>query len=619
MFEAYKVGVRISLISNVARQLTDMSFAFGKVGKEVDALNAKLKSLHKIAIASGMAIGAGFLGFKGLKHALTPGAEYTHQLNVLTMHGLKQKELAEATAEAWKMTKDNMATTPTQNLRTIMDLHNVLGHLHEAISYAPTVAKIGTVMASSTETNISGNASKIAEGVAFAVAKGLDIRNAAGNITEFDKQAAMMTKVITAYGNKITPEDYRQFFTYGRGATQGLSNEFLYEELPTFMLEMKSMKGGSGSRGGFGNAIAMWHKFYSQNVMPKYTFEAMQDYGFYPKNVDYKDARRLHIKGYDLANSDPFKFMQQIALPLIRKKLGKDDLSNQEITNAINDMMRGASATAIFAAVQMAIKAQNTYRDQAIIKAAMDYNEGFKQAYSSDPYIAMAAFKDQWETFQTAFTMGVIPFVIPAIMKLSAGLNELAQWARENPNLASGIAYGIGIVSAALVGFGLVLGTRTMFAIIGAKTALDSLNATLLRTAAVAGGASGVGAAAGAGGYMSGAGYAAAGAASKAAPLGLLTRFGLIGLTGYLIYQLIRDIHNQPSGITAPGYMDVTDAMSNPHSKAAHGVINLQIKEQTFATVMMDEINKILNRGQYGTSSYVPVQNPPPPGTSAPF
>ncbi len=633
MFDAYKVAVRLTLISDVAKQLAATSALFKGMGKEVDsvqlkiqALEARMKSLKKVAMGSAMAVGAGLLGFGGIKHAMGPGLEYAHQLNVLTMHGMKQKELAEATAKAWAMTRENMTTTPTQNLKTIMDLQNVLGHLHEAIAYAPQVAKIGTVLASSTEGKLRSNASEIAEGVAFAVAKGLDIRNAVGSVKEFDKEANMMTKVITAYGSRIVPEDYRQFFRYAKAATPTLSNEFLYEQLPTFMLEMKGMKGGGAQGGGFGNAVAMWYKFFVQGVMSKQAYGNLQGLGILPKDIDYKNATKttttgtmlssgINVKNVKLAQENPFEYTQKVLLPAIWAKYGKD-ISNAQLTKAITDMMRGAPSTAIFAQLQFALKAQNVYRDQKIVQGAMDVNEGFKQAYANDPYIAMSAFHQQLDTLSTAFTMGIIPFVIPGLMKLSGGLNALAEWARAHPDAAKNIAYGIVATSAALVTFGTILGIKTMFAIIRTTAALNILNATLARTAGVAGAAAGGSAASG---YMSGAGYTAA----KAGGVGLLASLGFYGaaaaILGYGGYELYKNFAS-PGG-SMSDQLHASSGGGTPGKGNGPPVnINIHADGKKIAQVMYPHFSAMLSNSNFGTSSsYVTSKSPPPVGTHQAF
>src|SRR6185312_13809040 len=607
MFDAYKVAVKLTLVSDVAKQLNTMSNLFNKVGREAEMLQQKLNRLKKVASGLAAGVGVGIFGFSVLKSSMKPGMEYAHQLNIMNMAGMKQQEIAEATAEAWKITGKVITTTATQNLKTILDLRNVFGHTHEAVAYAPKIAEIGAVLMSSTEGKLSSNSSKIAEDIGFSVAKALDIRNAVGNVGEFNREATAMAKVITAFQGRILPEDYRMLFKYGRQAIPGLSNEFLYEQVPTFMLEMKGQK-GSGGQGGFGTSLAAFYRFFVQGIMSKVSLARMQEIGLLPMGTDLKsmsttDMQKLgvkagdlgvtttttgtmlkggvHVKDVELAQTNPFLYVQNVLLPLIRKKYG--NVSNNQLSMIITDLMKGSSQLAQFGVLQMAIKAQNTYRDQAIVRSAMDPDLAYKTALSGDPYLAIGAFHAQMENLKTAFTMGVIPFVIPGMISLVKHLNEFAQWAREHPAIAKNITIAIAAISAALVTFGTILGVRTMFAIISTTAALNALNATLATTAGVAGAAAGMGSA---GGYMSGKGYEAA---KKATALGAAARFGGYGLLAYGAYELL----NSFGAPETSDWMNNKDQLEKEAKQNKQAIINLFVDGYKLAESVVSHIGSM--------------------------
>ena len=125
-----------------------------------------------------------------------------------------------------------MTTTPTANLKSILDLRNITGSLEEARKLLPIVTKIGAVMAASSEGRISGHA----DDIAFSMAKALDIIGAVKDPAELTKQAEMMGKVITAMQNRVTPQMFQSVFSYARQGKFDLGDQFKYEILPTLML-----------------------------------------------------------------------------------------------------------------------------------------------------------------------------------------------------------------------------------------------------------------------------------------------------------------------------------------------------------------------------------------------
>ena len=163
------------------------------------------RNMREIKLIGGAGMVLGGLGYAGLKLTETlvkPATEYAHQLNIMNMAGLKHAEIAEAVSAAWKNTSTVITTTATQNLRTLLDLRNVIAetnttgltpqiNMDVALRQLPIVSKIQAVMAASSEVGVRKAAS---DNFAFSMAKALDIRGAAVNPAEFEKQAAMMAK-----------------------------------------------------------------------------------------------------------------------------------------------------------------------------------------------------------------------------------------------------------------------------------------------------------------------------------------------------------------------------------------------------------------------------------------
>jgi hypothetical protein len=454
MFEAYKVAVKVSLKNEVSAGLIGLSGQFKALGREAEIFQAKLNSIKKIAFVGAGFGAAGFFGLDIMSKALKPAEEYAHILNVMNIQGLKHQEIAEAVASAWKTTNTVVTSTVTGNLKNFIDLKNIFrGNIQEAISYLPEFAKLATVLGASSNIKISGNAHDLA----FSVAKALDIR---GAITpaEFTKESEMMSKVIIATQGRVLPQDYQMMFKYGRQSTYGLSNEFLYQQIPTLMMEMKTAGGGSGSHGGVGTSLAAGYRYVVQGIMTKAAFQALANLGLeggkFNDNIKTTTTRTIlkhGVKGAELFQMNPFLWTQNVLLPALHTKYG-ENLSRQDLIRDINNLRM--TQTASFAILQYALKAQQIYGDQRLINRAVNMNTAYQMSLSNDPNTVYSALSAQWDKLKLAFGMGVIPIILPIIMKLTTAFQQLGNSLRDHPFLTRQLAIGLAELFVSMVALG---------------------------------------------------------------------------------------------------------------------------------------------------------------------
>lgn len=460
MFDAYTVAVKVALHDKVTSGLMGMSATFKRLGADAEAFQKKLAGIKKMAFIGAGIGGAGLLGLDVFSKMAKPAEEYAHLLNVLNIQGNTHLQIAQAIGAAWKTTGSVITSSIGGNLKTFIDLKNIFrGNIQEAISFMPEFAKFAAVLGAATDGKIHASA----DDLAYSAAKALDMRGAI-NPTEFRKESLMMAKVMIATHGRVLPQDYQMMFKYGRQATFGLSNEFLYEELPTLMMEMKTSGGGSGSHGGIGTSLAAGYRYVVQGIMTKAAHEALANIGLAGnsynsalKTTTTRTILRNGVKGAQLFQYDPFQWTQDYLLPALHKKYG-DNLSKQDLIRYINNLRM--TQTASFAILQYALKSQQIYGDQKLIKRAMNLNDAYNMSLAHDPKTVGIALSAQWDAFKTAFMMGVVPVILPTLMSLTRGLSYLAQVLEHHRTLAKVMAIGfLGLFSAmSAVGTLLIIG-----------------------------------------------------------------------------------------------------------------------------------------------------------------
>lgn len=452
MFEAYKVGIRLSLVSNVATGLAGMSRHFIQAGAHAKALQMELNRLKALAMTGGIVTGVGLFGLHLMDKMLGPAEEYTHQLNVMNMAGFTHMEQVKAIGDAWQNTGKVITTTATDNLRSLLDLRNILGNLGEAQAALPIISRIQAVMGASTSEAVSGNAKNFT----FDIAKAADIAGYAKNPEEFQKFAENMARVIMATQGRVTPNAYLSVLKYARQARYSLNDDFLFHYLPTLILENAGASGGGGGSRGVGPMIAAMFRVTNQGYISRQALPLLQSLGLVRGNPLGTTTTGTTVESFKmpgLAGANPFEWAQKVLMPAMHRKYG-EHLTRQQIAYVVGQLFRG-NQLAASAMTEFLVKPFNFERDKRLIEKTPTIAEAYKHAISNDPNTAAKALSAQWENLKISFMMGVVPVLIPLLVKLSHAFELLGKVMRDHPQITKAVALGLATLFATM---GLVIG-----------------------------------------------------------------------------------------------------------------------------------------------------------------
>lgn len=445
--EAYKIGVTLALTNQVSGALGAIARQFAATNKEAVALQSSLKQIKMLGFGGAIAGAAGFLGLDAIKGAVKPAMEYAHQLSLMNVAGMKQKEIAEATAAAWKTTGAVQTTTATENLQAIREMRMVFGDTADAVKFLPQMQKIQAVL-----DNVLGE--KGAGGgkdVAFAAAKALELRGASKTPEAFQEQADLLTRGVIASGGKVTPQQILQAVKYGGVAASGFSNSFMYGILPTLVQEL----GGSGT----GTALTSMNQAIIGGVMSQRSLKMWEELGLVDKSKEIftktgslKGIERGGIVGGDMYQRDPLEYVNKVLIPALISH-GHTEESDQQ---AIIARMFGNRTAARIANI-MVTQGSRLQKDFDLIGQA-GTSASYDQMIKNDPVMAQKAAGQQWENLKTVIGIEVIPVLIPAIHALTGALQGMVTWAREHPILTQALTLVFTALSGlAVVGGGVML------------------------------------------------------------------------------------------------------------------------------------------------------------------
>lgn len=437
---AYSVAIKLS-VANLASQgikllAGDLLAAHGAAVK----LEDKLKALKTIAIGYGMQkIGGGMLSF--LEKSVETSKEYTRQMSLLNRAGMSHKEVAEATAAAWKTSHEVITSSAAENLAAIRELRSVFGteHMHEAYAILPVVQRTKAIMEA-----LSG---KSQEGVAFDMVKAIELRNTGAMSTAtMQKNADMMSQTLMAFGGTLNVHDYHMALKQAKTSGMRLDDTFVYKYLPTLMQEVKTGTGGAQSAGTI--LETMRRAIAGGRISEKMIGNWLDSGLISASGIGHGGAHNRFIKpgsvaGTEMFLSNPYQWANEIAAPAIQKLMAKKHVGFDTAT-----AMLFGDRNAEFGVSTMIKKAMQFERDRKLVDTGYNSYDNYQALLKSNPQLAQMAMQKQWENVQARIGYEILPTLIPLMIKFADTLNGISEWMKKHPVKTEWIVKG-------LVGFGI--------------------------------------------------------------------------------------------------------------------------------------------------------------------
>lgn len=450
---AYSVAIKLS-VANLASQgvkllATDLLTAHGAATK----LEDKLKALKMMAVGYGMSkVGSGILGF--LEKSVDASKEYTRQLSLMNAAGMTQKDIAEATAAAWKTSKEVITSSAADNLTSLRELRTVFGkdHMHEAYSILPTVMRTKAILEALT--------GKEQHGVAFDMVKAIELRTSGIMTPErMQSNADLMARTLMAMGGTLDVRDFHSTLKQAKMSAFNLSDDFVYKYLPTFMQEVKTSGGGSG--GGAqtaGTALMTTYRALVQGVIKKSAIPVWEELGLIsPKDVVRNSTGALQlkpgaVKDVQLFQSNPYEWANTVLAPAVAKYGAKHNLNREQVLAA----MFGDRNSQFFLNTLIGKSAQFE-RDKSLIETGGGSKETYEKLLQTNPQLAHQALQAQWQNIQARIGFEVLPRLIPYMIKFADTLDSVSQWMQNHGTATTALVFGLGGLGLALSVLGKVL------------------------------------------------------------------------------------------------------------------------------------------------------------------
>lgn len=480
MFEAYKIGIRLSLAENVSAGIVGLTRHFRNGDIAVTQFNNRLLQVQKTLAAGAAMTGVGLFGLKMWDGPISQAKAYANQLSNINLLGMKQAEVAEVVNKAWATSREVVTTTATENLAAFRELRTAFGgegeHTREALAMLPLVQRAKAVMEA-----VSG---KPQEHLAYDMVKAIELRTVGGMTPEkMMAQAERMTQTLVAMGGTLNVHDFHMAIKQAKTSGMTLSDDFVYGYLPTLMAEVKTGHGGAQSAG---TVLETMRRAIAGGRIPEKMIGNWLDSGMLSEDgVGRGGAKNRHVKpgavmGTDLFLSNPYAWATTIADPAIHRLMEKRKVSFDVAT-----AMLFGDRNAEWGVGTLIKKSAQFERDRKMIDGASGI-ESYNKLLKTNPQLADMALHAQWKNLQAQLGFQVLPEVIKGTMWMTDRIKELTKWFEENKGAAKAFMWALaGLSGLAFIGGNILLFSAALKGIqlIGLKSL-----ATTLGEAGVAGG-----------------------------------------------------------------------------------------------------------------------------------
>lgn len=488
------IGDEITNVKKKQRDLTTEIGKFTKEGKNVDAMqasyaknataidrlttsykkltaakkrSAELKEMgHSLAGAGVKATVAAAVIAAPLAMGVQENKRYESEKARVTALGMGDKVNHGAFDFAQEM--KTYGTSQLENLTLVRDALSVFGDLHHAEMAAPTLAKMKFGNAAFYGKEHGGeNEAKFMD-----MLKVIELRGGTKSQADFEKQANMVQKVISATGGRVGPEEWRNMISTGGLAAKGTRDDAFYYQMEPLVQEMGGDKVGTGMS-------AAYSSLYQGRTTKRaaMNLEKLGLIGDHSKVKNDKVGQVSHIdpgalKGSDLFRQSQYEWMKQVLLPTLAKK---GLTSKDQVLDAIGSIFSNKKGGDLFGA--MYLQMQQIDKSEKVNRGAYDINQvndAGKKTATGKEINAEARLAD----LKLRMGNDILPLYTRGLELATGALEKLNRFVDENPKASkymlvglAGLAATLAVVGTALVTVGGSLAAYAGYTLVMAKFA----------------------------------------------------------------------------------------------------------------------------------------------------
>ncbi|VVE74772.1 phage tail protein [Pandoraea captiosa] len=414
----------------------------------------KLRSTAGAMAGAGIgATAAGAVVGMPVKSGLHESKHMATEIQRVRALGLSDKETKEAIDFARQM--KTFGTSRTENTELMRDALTVFADAHHAEMVTPLLAK----MKFANKALYGDEKGEENDKKFMDMLKVIEMRGGLTSEAEFNKQANMVQKVLTATGGRVGPEEWLNLIKTGGLAAKGINSDAFYYQLEPLVQEMSGNRVGTALMSAYSGLYqGRTTKRAAQNL------DALGLIGDRSKVSNDKAGQIAHInpgalKGSELFRENQFEWMEQVLLPALA---AKGITEKQAVLDAIGGIFSNRTASNLFG--QMYLQRDQIRKNEKLNRGAADIGTLDKLAKDSPTGKELdlqAKVHDLW------LEMGerVLPMYVAGVEGLSGVVKGLTGFMEHHTVVAkvvmlaiAGIAGALLLIGPAMLALAAVLG-----------------------------------------------------------------------------------------------------------------------------------------------------------------
>ncbi|MFZ6727334.1 hypothetical protein ACO0K2_17720 [Undibacterium sp. MH2W] len=456
MFEAYKIGVAISLTNHVSPSLAQLAQDFAATNKEAVLFQRRIDSIKSSLIGGLMIAGLG-AGLASLfKTPINKALEFERALlRIKNIGGINSDVLSGVRNDALSGKYKGIDAIESVNL--FRDLHAAFGDAEHAKQFMPQFVDMARITR-----GMYGKSALASEQDVQAIAKFAERRGGTASIEMMGSAIDTAMRIQNASGGAVTPKDLLAFTTR-MGAMGNQMSDIGILKMWALMQEQ------GGSKAGTALNSAQQNLFNGKST-EKAGFW-LHEIGLVDEAKNNKMLEKIHgasafkhrneVTGNSLIGAaqgreDFVGWVAETALPKIVSYVHKQGVTDEKKVNSKVTEILSMALSNRLGADEVSLIATQLPRILKDFHLAEDSSglAGSKKAYDESPLKKMQDLHSNWDTALTNLGESALPILIPNVNNLAEKFKSLNQFASENPKVIEGVTNGLWGMSKALLSIG---------------------------------------------------------------------------------------------------------------------------------------------------------------------
>jgi hypothetical protein len=443
-FEAYKIGIKISLINHVSTGLGIMAGDFTKAERKALLLENRLKRIQLEGIKlkgvmGGMMFGAGAAGMMLLKGSYEEAKKLAQAQADFKNLNLSALDNSRVFGVATNLSHKTLGTTITNNIKLIQDLHTATGDLNKSLRLSGAYSQFSVAARVQ-------NGGQDVDNLVLTSIKALEHRGdkVVQSPVALQQELHRQSQVFFATKGRVSPSDYFHLSQTGKMAYTLADSDFLYGPM------LSSLIGGhmTNKAKGFLRGMGLWDD--QTSPLAKGLKDLINNDPLVKKLIAAQGDVSIQSGGLPayaaaMAAGNTDKFTREILVPAIRKKYG--NLSDEQIGLMLTKQFNRNTADDLSFWV---LNAQKVKKDTGIINKSNGFGGAYR-SYLKTPEGAEEAAGAAWKNFLAMFGSVYLPVITKGLLKLAGVLNSLSIAVKHHPRLFKGIVIGLAGLAGALM------------------------------------------------------------------------------------------------------------------------------------------------------------------------